>query len=228
MKRFILLTLLFFSACQPQTPDVQSQNDEFNPSANNAESLASENALISADGIGKAKLGMTIGQLKAVSDADTKFEVISPFIQDVHAIAVSKNDIVQYYILCNLENNEDAKTVNSTDRDKITALLTNNHNYQTREGVKVGMPIEEAEEIYGNAVLAYNRGGESREYIIFNKNNSDNIRFRASYFKLISDGLGFSGIYPEYPGVSYTTDKYRSNAAIAAIEVSCNPKVCAK
>ena len=101
--------------------------------------------------------------------------------------------------------------------------MTNNDRYQTEYGVKVGTSIAEAEDIYGNAVLAYNTEGRSgEEYITFGASNPNNIKFKASYFKLISDGLGYSGIYPEYPGVSYTTDKYRDDAAIAAIEVSCN------
>ncbi|MEL6930313.1 MAG: hypothetical protein AAFO95_16985, partial [Cyanobacteria bacterium J06600_6] len=94
------------------------------------------------------------------------------------------------------------------------------------EGIKVGTAIEEAEDIYGNAVLAYNVDGESGEYITFNDYNSENVRFRASYFKLISDGLGFAGIYPEYPGVAYTTEKYQSEAAIAVIEVACAEDDC--
>ena len=226
MKRFILLTLLLLSACQAQTVDLQSQNDELSSSIGENTAISSENVLISAEGIGKARLGMTIDELKAVLDEDTKFEVISPFIQNVNAIAVSKNDIVQYYVLCSQKDTAEAGFQIPQDEDTIEVLITDNHHYQTREGVKVGMPIEEAEEIYGDAILAYNQGGESKEYITFNKNSSENIRYRASYFKLISDGLGYSGIYPEYPGVSYTTDKYQNNAAIAAIEVSCNPEDC--
>jgi hypothetical protein len=43
--------------------------------------------LISETGIGKAKLGMTLGELKQISDRDTKFELISPFMADSKAIA---------------------------------------------------------------------------------------------------------------------------------------------
>ncbi|MEO1340680.1 MAG: hypothetical protein AAFV28_05935, partial [Cyanobacteria bacterium J06635_13] len=86
--------------------------------------------------------------------------------------------------------------------------------------------IEEAEDLYGNAVLAYNIDGESVEYIFFGDYEPPNVRFRASYFKLISDGLGLAGIYPQYPGVAYTTDKYQPESAIAAIEVACDRDTC--
>ena len=224
MKRFVLLTLLLLSACQTKTIKPQSQSQDANPVVITNRS-GIQNGLISAKGIGKARLGMTIGELKAVVDPDTNFEIIPSFIENIDAIAVSENNIVQYYIV-HIPEDISANTRTPTDKDKINLLITDNYHYQTKEGVKAGMSIEEAEEIYGDAVLAYNTDGESREYITFNDNNDENIKFRASFFKLISDGLGFSGIYPEYPGVSYTTDKYRPDSAIAAIEVSCNSQDC--
>lgn len=221
MKRFILLTLIFFSACK--TIDIPATDGDVvipGVSSTGGEAIASlkEDILISATGIGKAKLGMTIQKLKDISEQDTEFELKSPFLHDLNAIAVSKNDIIQYYVLSN--------KVTPTDQDIITLVVTKNHNYQTREGVKVGTPIKEAELLYGDAVLTYNIEGKSQEYISFGNDIAENIKFRASYFKSISDGLGFSGIYPEYPGVSYITDKYRDDAAIAAIEVSCITEDC--
>ena len=229
MKRIILLATLIFSACQAKNITSQPQTAELAASNQSTEiavqSVAPER-LISARGIGKAKLGMTLGRLKKISDPDTVFEVVPSFMVDVDAIAVSKKGIVQYYILYLADNNENSN-LKLFDRDRvITALMTNNDDYQTEKGIKVGTPIKEAEKAYGNAVLAYNTEGESREYVTFGGEHPENIQFRASYFKLISDGMGFSGIYPEYPGVSYTTDKYHSDAAIAAIEVSCNSEDC--
>ena len=229
MKRIILPIALIFVACQNQTLDSSSQTTEVGTSINTkqiAAQLNKNDLLISNDGIGKAKLGMSVGKLKQISDPDTSFEVISPFMVDTNAIAVSNQGIVQYYILYAAGNTSEADRATITDQELITTLMTENQHYQTKEGVRVGMPIEEAEQIYGDAILAYNTEGESREYITFGDRDSDNISFRASYFKLISDGLGFSGIYPEYPGVSYTTDKYREDAAIAAIEVSCALENC--
>ena len=225
----MLLAALMVSACQTQTFTSQSQTAELTASTLTkpvATKTVEPEMLISDRGIGKAKLGMTLGQLREISAPDTRFEVVRSFAENVDAIAVSQKGIVQYYILYDVENNSEAGSAISLEDRIITSLMTRNDNYQTKEGVKVGTPIETAEEIYGNAALAYNIEGQSQEFITFGSKNPENIKFRASYFKLISDGLGYSGIYPEYPGVSYTTDKYRNDAAIALIEVSCNSDDC--
>jgi hypothetical protein len=233
MKRIILLSFLLFSACQAQNADHQTQVQNVNSTISSSKVndvqpkvVVNDQVLISPNGIGKAKLGMTLGQLKEISDEDTKFEVIPSFMVDINAIAVSQDNVVQYYILCVAGTTSHPDQDTPTDQDPINILVTDNNQYSTQAGVKVGMPIQQAEEIYGDATLAYNTEGESREYITFGAQNPQNMRFRASFFKLISDGLGFSGIYPEYPGVAYTTDKYREDAAIAAIEVSCVPDSC--
>lgn len=229
MKRIILLATLLFSACQAKTPTSQSQNAEFatsrQPQSSVLKTVAPE-MLISTRGIGKAKLGMTLKNLKQISNADTDFELIPSFLENINAIAVSQKGIVQYYILYDMDDDAESDSVRGIEDRTITALMTSNNNYQTEHGVKVGTSIKEAEDIYGNAVLAYNTEGASREYITFGNKNPDNIEFIASYFKLISNGLGFSGIYPEYPGVSYTTDKYQDGAAIAVIEVACSSDDC--
>lgn len=233
MKRVIFLTTLILSACQSSNQLISSPGTETSPdlrqvsTTKSLENVTSE-FLISTNGIGKAKLGMTLGQLKQKSDHDTEFNVIQSFTADLNAISVSKHGLVQYYILYEVDSSDNDQEFVPTDSDLITLLMTNNYNYQTKEGIKVGTPIKEAEVIYGNAILAYNVEGESIEYVSFGDYDPQNIRFRASYFKLISDGLGFAGIYPEYPGVTYTTDKYQSNAAIAAIEVGCDQKSCLK
>lgn len=227
-KRIIFLVLLILPACLSQKNESQfpatktvSRGDQISPKLTVAETL-----LISANGIGQAKLGMTLKELKQISAPDTEFELISSFMVDLSAIALKKDGLVLYYILFPAGSTSHADGSTPTDNDPITLLMTDNQNYQTAEGVKVGTTIKQAEDIYGDAILAYNIEGESREYITFGAQNPPNIRFRASYFKLISDGLGFSGIYPEYPGASYTTDKYRADAAISAIEVTCNPSNC--
>lgn len=229
MKRIILLATLILSACQATVPTSKSQTAELTTSTQ-AESTVNQKAQsemsITSKGIGKAKLGMTLRELKKISTKDTDFEVIPSFLDDVDAIAVTKKGIVQYYILYDLENSSESDLTVALEDRVIRALVTDNDNYQTKSGIKVGTLIQKAEEIYGNAILTYNTAGESREYITFGNENPNNIKFRASYFKLISDGMGYSGIYPEYPGVSYTTDKYHNDAAIAAIEVVCDSDDC--
>ena len=222
----MLLGMTILSACSSLNIEFLFQTNKNTAIETvNAESVVADEFLISAEGIGKAKLGMSVAELKQVSDPETEFEIISSFMADVNAIAVSQKGLVQYYILYPAGTTSHPDRSTPTDNDPIALLMTDNYNYQTEEGVKVGMPIEEAEKIYGNATLAYNREGESREYITFGDNPA-NLKFVASLFKSISDGLAFSGIYPEYPGVVYTTDKYKNDAAIAAIEVGCTVDNC--
>lgn len=222
MKRIILLAVLVVSACQSKPQTVKPANNSTIASTD----VPTEEFLISAAGIGKAKLGMTVGQLKQICDRDTKFEIVPSFYLDSSAIAVSQDGLTQYYILYPAGTTSHPDRSTPTDNDPIIWLMTDNHNYQTEEGVKVGTLIAEAEDIYGDAVLSHNFEGKPGEYVIFEDENSENIFFKASYFQPISDGLGYSGIYPKYPGVSFTTDKYRSDAAIAAIEVSCSREEC--
>jgi len=230
MNKIIFLVILTLFGCQSQKTRLELQTDKvaanFNEVSATKPAVTSE-FLISTDGIGKAKLGKTLGHLKRISPPDTEFDLVSPFTSDLNAIAVTQKGLVQYYILYGAESDADPAEFAPQDDDVITLLMTSNYNYQTEEGIKVGTSIKEAEDLCGDAILSYNVDGESVEYISFGDyNNSDNIRFRASYFKLISDGLGYAGIYPEYPGVAYTTDKYQSDAAIAAIEVSCPDDEC--
>lgn len=228
MRRIILLSILLLAACQK----IDSKSQNYIKTSSNVEQVSTqtpasnEQFLILGNGIGKAKLGMTLGELKQISHEDTQFELISPFMVDTSAIAVTHKGIVQYYIVYVAGSTLDPDRQTPSDYDFITHLMTDNQNYQTQEGVKPGMSIKEAEEIYGDAVLAYNTAGESREYITFNEQKIGNIKFRASYSKEISDGLGYSGIYPPYPGSNYTTYKYREGSAIAAIEVSCTSDIC--
>jgi hypothetical protein len=219
MKRTILLAALIFSACQSQIIEPQSTKPTTDKSSVSNNVIITRDFLITTDGIGKAKLGMTLGELKQLSKPNAKFETIPSITIDSNAIAVSQDGLVQYYILYPHDST-------FTDNDPITKLMTDNYNYQTTRGVKVGTTIEEAENIYGDAILAYNPEGEPGEYVTFGEENPRNVRFKASYFKLTSNGLGYSGLYSQYPGISSTTNKYRSDAEIAAIEVSCTSTEC--
>ena len=226
-KKISLAVLLLLGCSLPIVKSqIKTTKTVSSPETADIQSAIADEFLISANGIGRAKLGMTVGELKQISDRDTEFEVVSSFMVDVNAIAVSKDGLVQYYILYPAGTTSHPNKSTPTDNDPIALLMTDNYNYQTQEGIGAGTSIEEAENIYGDAVLSYNIEGESREYITFGDESSDNLNFRAAYFKSISAGLGFSGIYPEYPGAVYTTDKYREDATIAAIEVSCHPNNC--
>ena len=220
----IFLAVLVISACQDKVVEVDRQTKTL-PQSNSLENNAAiaEDLKISAEGIGKAKLGMTLGELKQISDKDTEFKLESPFMVDLNAIAVSKSGVVQYYILYLAGTTSHPDQITPTDADPMTILMTDNPNYQTKEGVKVGTSIKDAEAIYGNATLSYNTASESREYVTFGDRVDRNIGFRTNWLK-----DGFAGIYPATSQEYRQTEEFNDNAVIAAIEVSCAPIDCPK
>ena len=135
----ILLTALLISACQDKAIEIEKpiQTDPKSELQNKDPGI-DRDLIISSEGIGKARLGMTLGQLKEISDPDTEFKLQSSFMVDLNAIAVTKSGVVQYYILYLAGTTSHPDRITPSDRDPITILMTDNPNYQTKEGVKVG------------------------------------------------------------------------------------------
>ena len=117
---------------------------------------SSQAVTISNNGMGVAKLGMTIGELK--QKLGDKFELgeSKPFMVDLNAIAVSHNGEVQYYIL-----HWSVEPVNNATPIKF--LVTENPQFRTAEGVGPGISVAQAQSAYGKAKLGYNQEVESRE-----------------------------------------------------------------
>ncbi|MGL5796186.1 MAG: hypothetical protein ACRC06_17645, partial [Waterburya sp.] len=94
-KRAIITT------CQTVNPSFQNFTEFTNSNLKEvtAKTPVPQKYLVIDNGICKAKLGMTVGELKKISPKDTQFEIISSFIVDLKVIAVSQKGIVQYYIL---------------------------------------------------------------------------------------------------------------------------------
>lgn len=163
---------------------------------------------ITAEGMGPARLGMTLGELKqALPESD--FQIQSPFMVDIDAVAVRSNDEVQFYIL---HLSSDALT----DADSIELLMTDNASFRTAEGVGPGTPIQDAEAVYGQASLNYHTAYESRESVEFADVPYDTMSFR-------SDQWGrqeFAGIYAaDTDGEYFVTDQYRQDATIGAVQL---------
>lgn len=173
-----------------------------------------EDFVISASGIGLAKLGMTFGELRQKSTKNSEYKIISPFMVDLDAVAVIQSGEVQYYILYPTNSN-------FTDNSFIEILMTDSPSYLTKEGVGVGTKIKQAETIYGNASLYYNTLNESREYIRFDNQPAPNIYFRPTF----SDS-GFAGIYSDSNAEYNETDEFRDGTAIKSIQVVCPPDDC--
>ncbi|NJO73948.1 MAG: hypothetical protein HC833_09510 [Leptolyngbyaceae cyanobacterium RM1_406_9] len=101
MKKYLIYSsiLLWLSACgtspvSPEasvpdnTPAVEEVAPSPSPSLSNVETTVPDELLISSEGIGLAKLGITLGELKQSLGAETEFVVESPFMVDFDAIAV--------------------------------------------------------------------------------------------------------------------------------------------
>jgi hypothetical protein len=175
---------------------------------------ASKAVTISPDGIGSARVGMTVGELKKLLAGKDQFQVVSPFIVDFDAIAVSQSGEVQYYILYPAGSP-------LADSDLIEALITNNPKYRTAQGVGPGTSIQQAEAVYGDATLSYNLANESREYAKFAKQPAKNLSFRIG----AANDNSLGGIYPMPKSELNQTKDYNKTALINFVEVYCG-KTC--
>ena len=171
---------------------------------------ASKDLTISTEGIGPARVGMRLGELKKLLEGKAEFKVKSPFMVDFDAIAISQSGKDQYYILY------PAGTPLS-DTDVIEALVTDNPNYRTAQGIGPGTPIKQAEAVYGDATLSYNLLNESREYVKFAKQPSKTISFRTK----ATPGQQLAGIYPSSKAELKNTKEFQKTASIARVEVIC-------
>jgi hypothetical protein len=169
--------------------------------------------VISAEGVGPARLGMTLGELKQALPNAT-FEVRSPFIVDFDAIAVSQDGKPQFYVLY-------LAGESFGDGDVVQGVLTDNPSYRTDRGVGPGTAIAQAERIYGDATLSYNTQNESREYVRFAQHPAANLSFGTG------NGNGeTAGIYPS-PTADYNeTQQFREDAAIESVLVICLTDAC--
>lgn len=165
---------------------------------------------ISPEGIGPAKVGMKLGELKKVLAGKAEFQVKSPFIVDFDALAIVQSGQEQYYVLY-------PAGMPMADSDVIEALVTDNPNYRTAQGVGPGTPIEQAEAVYGQATLSHNTLNESREYVTFAKQPSEDISFRTR----TPQGQQFAGIYPSSSAELKETKKFQDRAVIGLVEVYC-------
>jgi hypothetical protein len=165
-------------------------------------------------GIGEAKIGMTLKELKQKMGAQVEFPVKTNFLEGFDAIAVTKAGTVQYYIPY-------PTGTNFTDADRIQHLMTDNPNYRTQQGVGPGTSIGQAVSVYGNATLSLSKDNESREFINFSK-HPNGLAFRPKPVGKRS----FAGDYPESNDDYLKTEKYDKQAAIGQITVSCPEDKC--
>ncbi len=206
------------STSQDSTPsNAETDPSPIEESPQNAADGIDSTRLISQEGIGVAQLGMSFGELKAALPEDVDYIVESPFIVDFDAIAVRQEGDVQFYLLY-------LAGESFTDENIIQGVMTTNPDYQTAEGIGVGVLIREAEAVYGDATLSYNLANESREYVRFENHPAGNLAFG-----LYGGGAGttdYAGIYATSTIEYNETQDYAENATIQTILVVCVAEAC--
>ena len=211
---FVVSILMTLTGCNPPTSTTTSEETSASPSkdvvSKSKTTKVNSSLLISPQGIGDARLGMTYGELKKSLGSEVKFEVQSPFIVDFDAIAVNKAGNTQYHIIY------PANTTFS-DSNVITTIITDSPDYRTDKGVGVGTTIKDAQAAYGEATLAYSTANESRESVSF-ANQPKNLAFRPS-----TSPENFAGIYKSQQGEYNQTKECRDDAAIKSVQVYCIP-----
>ncbi|NEQ27000.1 MAG: hypothetical protein F6K28_49890, partial [Microcoleus sp. SIO2G3] len=198
------------STAATSSPTVSSSSS---PAA--SATLAEQSTVISETGIGAARLGMTIAQLKQELGTSAEFVVQSPFMDGFDAIAVRQNGQVQYYILY-LTGQQ------PSDSLPIQGLMTTNPRYKTAEGVGAQTAIAQAEAAYGKATLSYNLANEGYEYVRFERSPASNVSFGTG-----NGNAETAGVYPNASGEFHETQQYRPDATIQSILVVCLTQGCA-
>ena len=171
---------------------------------------------IAEGGIGAAKVGMTLGELKKSLKSSARFETQTDFAPGFNALAVKQQGKVQFYIPY-------PKSQKATDNDQVRFLVTDNPLYKTAEGVSPGMSIKKASAIYGGAQLAFNPKAKVEEIVAF-ANQPGDLRF----FSSGGESSGRAGIYAKKnPEQNPVTDKFGESGKIKRITVVCPESVCA-
>jgi hypothetical protein len=232
MQRFFMAiagfsSILFFLGCaaDPETIDASAEKSD-NPAVEKSapphtasrQQVISQNPdfLISSEGMGKVKFGMTLGEVKEVLEDEVEYIIESPYIVDFDAIAVRQNGETLFYILHFADQP-------LQDSDRITILQTNNPAFQTAEGVHAGMLIQDAEKIYGEASI-FTSEIETRELVTF-KNQPEFILL-GTFGGGITLSDSRTGIYQDDNAIPRETTEYRKDATIQHISISCQLDIC--
>ncbi|MGB2926872.1 MAG: DUF1176 domain-containing protein [Limnothrix sp.] len=174
--------------------------------------------LITATGVGMAKLGMTLGELKQLLPEGYTVQPTELGVDLPPAMQVSFYDAAQFDLAFSDED------TSITNQSKIEMIVVRSPMYRTAEGVGPGTPLKQAIAQYGAATLSYNTETESRESIefadgLFPKTTDSSIWLRSNQWTVTD----FAGIYPDSTESYQQTQAYHDHAAIASIWLIGNP-----
>lgn len=167
--------------------------------------------LIRPDGIAHARVGMTIGALRAALPGDMTLGDPAPFMVDIRAMPVIRAGDSLYYVLVMAGEPAD-------DAAPIGMVATDDTTFRTALGVGPGMTIAAAAAIYGPATISYSTNDESREYVSFAGYQNPTVLFRAT--PSLEGGL--AGLYATDDEYN-TTTTYDPHALIGLVMVRRQP-----
>jgi hypothetical protein len=158
----------------------------------------SQTILIAGNAVGKAKVGMSVAQIR---------EAIKPLVLD-QGIAGFEGDV-----LFSVKEGANLVITFNEYYQKITEIEIFDPRYQTKEGIHVGMLLSEVEKKFGKVTeLSIDEQNEDLEYVSFAKSPED-LRFRAT---IEAEGKR-AGIYA--PDQTVTT-KFQDKAVLKTIIVN--------
>jgi hypothetical protein len=202
-----LIFALSLAACEPAPPADVAAAPEVPQAAPKASQTTPPDSgvLIRHDGMGVAKAGMKIGELRAALPAGTTLGAAEAFMVDVQGLPVVRGADTLFYVL--------AVTGEPVGDDApITLLATRNPAFRTAEGIGPGTTLAEAAARYGAPTLSYSTADESREYAAFARYPHQNVRFR------VGAGDGTAGVYSTEEEYNETT-KFDGSARISQVMI---------
>lgn len=206
----VLTALATLAACGGVEPEVTIEPPPPADTVAGQAAGASEQTqmpVISSEGIGLARRGMSLGELRhALPGSYVMGAPDSAFMVDVVAIPVSSGADTLYRLILPAGEPVD-------DGARPHFVMTMHPGVRTAEGVAPGMTLADAARIYGEPVLSYSVLDESREYAEFPR-QPERVNFRV----LPAGDDTFAGTYTTSDEYN-TTDEYAGDARIWMIFV---------
>jgi hypothetical protein len=169
--------------------------------------------LIDEDGIGAARRGLTVGELRRVLPPELSLGALDHFFMvDVSAVPViAGTDTLYHLLFFGLEALEDSM--------RLELVTTVNERARTPDGLGPGVTLAEAADRCGPLTLTYSVYDEAREYVVC-PTAPGNIIFRTNFF---SGDEMFAGVYSTDDEYN-TTTIYDPAARITLVMVDLAPR----
>jgi hypothetical protein len=204
-----LLAALTGVACD--TPDASRDVAPAPAPAASPASPAAADVVITPDGIGPVRAGMSVARIRAALGPALRLgDVELAFMVDLMGIPVIRDADTLLYLVFPAHEDPDA--------DAVPLLAITNHpSVQTPEGIGPGSTLAQAATAYGAPRLRFSADDEMREYATFFRYDHPGLWFRVAP----GDTVFLAGRYPGGALAGYgETDEYDADARIMMVMVS--------